>query len=133
MEQVLHRLDELELRVSKLELPEESHYRDCVTAERAESGSVQPAHSATALDSASIGGIFGAVAKAVLGLAGAYLLRAVTESGLLPHAAGVFAAFAYALTWIIVAGKITKRDRATSTIYALPSSIIFLGLLWERS
>jgi len=99
----------------------------------AQSDYLQPALPATPLHAASIGSIFGSVAKAVLGLAGAYLLRAGSEAGWLPHAAGVLTAFAYSLTWIVVAGKLPRRDHATSTIFTVTASIIFLGLVWENA
>jgi hypothetical protein len=75
----------------------------------------------------------GSVAKGLLGLAGAYLLREGAESGWFPHSAGILAAFAYALIWIVVAGRIPSRDQATSTVYALASAVIFLGLVWENA
>ncbi len=119
LEHVLCRLHELERRVSRLESPDESHHPDSRTAEPAQSDSLQPALPATPLHAASIGSIFGSVAKAVLGLAGAYLLRAGSEAGWLPHTAGVLTAFAYSLTWIVVAGKLPRRDHATSTIFTV--------------
>ncbi len=133
LEHVLCRLHELERRVSRLESPDESHHPDSRTAEPARSDSVQPALPATPLHAAGIGSIFGSVAKAVLGLAGAYLLRAGSEAGWLPHTAGVLTGFAYSLAWIVVAGRLKRRGHATSTIFTVTSSTIFLGLVWENA
>jgi hypothetical protein len=152
-EQLLHRLDELERHVSRLEQPGESQagkptaqspiqIDEEVTvssfwvnrsADAAESESERAVVPATALESAGVGGVVSSVAKAVLGMAGAYLLRAGAESGWLPHSAAILMAFAYALTWLIAAGKSTSRGPACSTIYALASAIIFLGLAWENA
>jgi hypothetical protein len=160
LDQLLNRLNELERRVSRLELPGESHYARqderevgksteqtpiqiyeegtvssswvSRTAGAAESESAQGVVPATALDSAAVGSVVSSLAKAVLGLAGAYLLRAGAGSGWLPHSAAILTAFAYALTWLIAAGKTTNRAPTSSTIYALVSSMMFLGLVWEN-
>jgi hypothetical protein len=154
---LLERLDQLEHRVSRLEGVEDHHpaqpgmqagksrdeaageiYKEVTVSsfwlnpERAtESGPTQPMVPATPLDAAHR--ILGSIAKAVLALAGAYLLRAIAESGWLPQFAAIFAAFAYALTWIVAAGKTVNRGPANSTIYALTASIVFFGLVWENA
>jgi len=117
-EQMLHRLDELERRVLRLEQSAESQtgktiartpiqiYEEVTvssfwvnrTAGAAESASTQAVVPSTALESAGVGSVVSGVARAVLGLAGAYLLRAGAESGWLPHSAGILTAVAYALT-----------------------------------
>jgi hypothetical protein len=152
-EQLLHRLDELERRVLRLEQSAESQtgkttartpiqiYEEVTvssfwvnrTAGAAESASTQAVVPSTALESAGVGSVVSGVARAVLGLAGAYLLRAGAESGWLPHSAGILTAVAYALTWLIAAGNATNRGPAGSTIYALAASIIFVGLVWENA
>ena len=50
--------------------------------------------------------------RAVLGLAGAYLLRALSETGSLPRAAVAFVAILYAFGWLIwSAGPPTRSQR----------------------
>jgi len=152
-EQLLHRLDDLERRVLRLEQLEDFQtgksaeqtpiqiYEELTvsslwvsrTADAAESEPVHAVASATGFGSAGVQSVVSNVAKAVLGLAGAYLLRAGAEFGWLPHSVGILTGFAYALAWIIAAGKTTNRGQAPSTIYALASSIIFLGLVWENA
>ena len=46
-----------------------------------------------------------ALGRAVLGIAGAYLLRAVTETGVVPHGAGVAAGIIYAAVWLGLAAR----------------------------
>ena len=43
--------------------------------------------------------------RALLGLAGAYLLRALTESGALPPQAGVAIGILYAILWLVWAAR----------------------------
>jgi hypothetical protein len=125
--QILLRLKELERRLSRLEPVEESP-RVCTADGPAASQPVLPARS-----DGRLWGAFGGVAKGVLGLAGAYLLRAGAEAGWLPSFAGILAGLAYALAWIAAAGRTAKPNRSASTIYALVSSLIFVGIVWESA
>lgn len=149
-EQLLHRLNELDRRLSRLELLEASHhqprqaeieaanskdqnpaevYKDVTVSGYWLNRAVSPHDSESASSalqktpSEAAHGVFGSVAKAVLGLAGAYMMRVGGESGWLRHSTGVLMAFAYSLTWIIAAGKITNRGQSSPTIYALASRL----------
>jgi hypothetical protein len=73
------------------------------------------------------GGNFAIVAKALLGFAGAYLLRAIAESGSLPQSIGITAGLLYAVCWLVWA------TRSRTTLYGLTSTLIFSGLVWENS
>ena len=46
---------------------------------------------------------FALIGKSVLIVGGAYLLRALTESGLVPQLVGVAMAFLYAMVWMVLA------------------------------
>ncbi len=129
-EPLIHRLDELDRRVSRLEQvgpPDANH----APPEWTESESVKAVLPPTHIDGEGIGHIFGSVAIAILGLAGGYLLRAV-QTGWLPRSSGIISAFLYALMWF-VAGGFTKCGQAASAIYALASSIIFVGAVLENA
>ena len=52
-----------------------------------------------------------ALGRALLGLAGAYLLRAFTESSVLPAAAGVTLGIVYALAWLVWAARTPAERR----------------------
>ena len=71
--------------------------------------------------------------KALLGIAGAYLLRALTEIGALPQAAGVAAGIAYAAVWLSLAGRTHAQRRLVITVYASTSMLILAPLLWEAT
>jgi len=76
-------------------------------------------------------GVFPVVGKAMLGIAGAYLLRAVAESGALPQWVIVALALAYAGMWLLWAARVPTSIPFTSTAYALTSSMILIPMLWE--
>ncbi len=79
------------------------------------------------------GGNFATIAKALLGFAGAYLLRAIAESGSIPSSIGIGAGLVYAVFWLIRSTRLGPEDRAGTTLYGLTATLIFSGLVWENS
>ena len=77
------------------------------------------------------GGLFSVVGKAMLGIAGAYLLRAVAESGALPQVMVVVLALAYAGMWLLWAARVKADLRFAGAAYALTSAFILAPMLWE--
>jgi hypothetical protein len=76
-------------------------------------------------------GVFSLLGRALLGIAGAYLLRAVAESD--PQAMNLAAplSVAYAFAWLVVAARIRAATWLAPTIYATTSAVILAPLLWE--
>lgn len=70
--------------------------------------------------------------RALLGIAGAYVLRAATESHLVPQRIGVFAAVVYAVLWLMWAAR-TAAGRVQRALYAVTSALILGPLLWEAT
>lgn len=120
------RLEKLERRVSALESPSATIVSFPVPA-------VHPAAAPSAgtdnLPEAS--GVFAVVGKAMLGIAGAYLLRAVAESGSFPKLAVVVLALAYASMWLVWASRVPAEARFASTAYAATAALILAPMLWE--
>ena len=81
-------------------------------------------------DTAALTGLIG---KSLLGLALAYLLRAFTENGSLPVAAGVGLGLVYALGWLIWAARTPASETLTVGLRALTSVLIMGPLLWEAN
>jgi hypothetical protein len=77
------------------------------------------------------GGMFPVLGKAMLGIAGAYLLRAAAESGSLPKTMAAAAAIAYALGWLVWASRVKAGDWLAGTTYACTSALILAPMLWE--
>lgn len=73
------------------------------------------------------------IGKSFVGIALAYLLRALTESNLLPHAAGVGLGLAYALAWLMWAARTDAAQTVTISLRALTSALVLVPLLWEAT
>ncbi len=74
-----------------------------------------------------------ALGRALLGLAGAYLLRALTEGGALSHRAGIAAGFLYAIAWMVAAAKTPASRRLETALHSLTSVLVLSPLLWEAT
>jgi len=74
--------------------------------------------------------IFG---KAVLGIAGAYLLRAVAESGTVAKLPLLIVAIVYAGMWLAWAVRTHATNRFASGTYAITAALILSPLLWEST
>lgn len=69
--------------------------------------------------------------KAVLAIAGAYLLRAIAESGAAPRRMLLVVAIAYAGAWLAWAARTHRRSHFTSVIFGMTAAFILAPLLWE--
>lgn len=121
------RLEILERRVHALEHP------GAVAGEVAAlQASPSPAAESEEILSTSVaGGAFSVLGKAMLGIAGAYLLRAVEESSALPKTVVAAVAIAYALAWLVWASRTKASGWLTGTTYACTSALILAPMLWE--
>ena len=66
----------------------------------------------------------------MLGIAGAYFLRAVAESSSLPRLAIAAVAIVYALLWLVGRGA-RSGEWFSSAVYAGTSALILAPMLWE--
>lgn len=73
------------------------------------------------------------IGKSLVGVALAYLLRALTENDLLPHAAGVALGLLYALGWLVWAARTDAAQTVTIGLRALTSALVLVPLLWEAT
>ncbi len=120
-------VENLERRVSALEHP--SEIAASAPDLRAIPAAARPA--GHGLPFADAGGVFPVLGKAMLGIAGAYLLRAVAESGSFPKLAVVVLALVYAGTWLVWAARVPAEAHFASTVYATTAALIFAPMLWE--
>ena len=67
---------------------------------------------------APAGSMFSVLGRAMLGIAGAYVLRAVEEASSLPRLAVASAGIAYAFVWLVWAARTRSGPRFTGAIYA---------------
>lgn len=73
------------------------------------------------------------IGRALLGLAGAFLLRALTESGSLPSSAGVAAGILYAILWLVWAARTPAVERVQTALHSLTAVLVLSPLLWEAT
>ena len=78
-------------------------------------------------------GVITVLGKAVLGIAGAYLLRAIAESGSAPKLAVLLVAIVYAAAWMVWAVRASASSRFASVTYAVASAMILSPMLWEST
>jgi hypothetical protein len=71
--------------------------------------------------------------RALLGLAGAYLLRALTESRTFAPQAGVAIGLLYALLWLVWAARTPAARRIETALLSLTSALVLSPLLWEAT
>ena len=77
---------------------------------------------------------FALIGKSILIVGGAYVLRALTEMGLVPQRAGVALAFVYAMVWIALAGRRVERSRRTAALFAASTAaMIATALIFEAT
>ncbi len=70
--------------------------------------------------------------RAVLGIAGAYLLRALAETSVAPRLAVVMAAIAYSGLWLFLAWR-ERAGRTAPFVYGATAALILAPLLWEAT
>ena len=133
VEQLSERVRELERRVSALEgRPEKS-----IPAPAEPNFALQrPRPPATwrGFPPAEVpGGAVPVVGKAVLGIAGAYLLRAIAESGAVPKLPILIVAILYAGLWMLWAVRAHAANRFASATYGITAALILSPLLWEST
>ena len=125
LELLASRVDELEERVRALEHPSESRAS-------AVSQAASFSHAASSADASFLqaGTLFSTLGRAMLGIAGAYLLRAVAQAGLMPKTAVAGAGIAYAAAWVVWAAR-SKASGFIQMVYAGTSALILVPMLWE--
>ena len=73
------------------------------------------------------------VGRMLLAIAGAYVLRSLTDWGALPPAAGVAIGLIYALVWLWLAARVPAGATFAAALSASTSMLIMGPLLWEAS
>uniref|UniRef100_Q01US3 DUF2339 domain-containing protein n=1 Tax=Solibacter usitatus (strain Ellin6076) TaxID=234267 RepID=Q01US3_SOLUE len=69
--------------------------------------------------------------RTLLGLAGAYLLRALTESGTFSPRLGVAIGVCYAMAWLVWAARTPSARRLETALFGLTSVLVVSPLLYE--
>ncbi|HEX3094364.1 MAG TPA: hypothetical protein VHW72_17140 [Candidatus Angelobacter sp.] len=133
IDRLISRLDELESRVAALERPAASHKvtaaQPAATVTKPAAIATQQAHPLAQLSRSS--NPMPVIGKVFLGVAGAYLLRALAESGSLPMWAVAGAAMLYAGAWLLAAARTVSPPIFAGASYAATAAVILPPMLWE--
>lgn len=121
VEQLSSRVDALEQRVSRLE---NSAAEDAPAQQLPAAAQVAPAASPGITET------FAVIGKSLLGVAGAYVLRALADITPLPRSLIAAAGILYALAWLLAAARASSK-KLPAVLYAATSALIFVPMLWE--
>jgi hypothetical protein len=79
-------------------------------------------------------GTLALVGRTLLALAGGFLVRALTDGGTLPAAAGIGLGLAYAVFWQVWASRDARAGRRESAVFhGLVGALIAFPLIWETT
>lgn len=124
VEQLMTRVAALEHRVTALEHQPAAPALPATT----EPAIVQAISQSSALE---VGSAFSVLGRAMLGIAGAYLLRAAAQSNLLSSSIAAAIAIPYAIVWLAWAARTRAGAWFAATAYAGTSAFILAPMLWE--
>src|SRR3954453_19136259 len=118
---------DLQVRVARMELAIGLSAGAAIPAPAA----VEPPQPPALLDSPT--SVLPILGRGLLGLAGAYLLRALTESGTLSSQMGVAVGLIYAMLWLVSAVRTRAPHRLEAAVYSLTSVLVLSPLLFEAT
>jgi hypothetical protein len=78
-------------------------------------------------------GLLPGLGRALIAIAGAFLLRAITEAGILPPLAGSLAGVLYACAWLVYTLRISPANRPIAVLQGVTAASILAPLLWEAT
>jgi len=126
LEQLIQAVDDLRRRVTALEQRQPPpNNGQSLLAFPEPAGSVPVAGLPT--------GLLPAIGRLLLGIAGAYFLRAITEAHVLPQLAGTLLGLAYAAAWLLSFLRYAPSDRVIVALQGLTASLIAGPLVWEST
>jgi hypothetical protein len=130
IDQLARRMDALEGRVEELERSTSPRRPHAAIEARTPPGTLEAAllGDKAVAQSASM---FSVLGKAMLGIAGAYLLRAAAESSIAPRLPVAILGIAYAILWLLVAARAPAGARLARAVYTANSAVILAPMLWE--
>jgi hypothetical protein len=122
-----HRLAEVERRLGALEAA--GGHAPAVASEIPSPAAIEPAK-----PDAQDGFSLPLAGRTLVVLAGAFALRAITETGVFPQVIGMALGLAYAILWIVLLDRAAGAGKRTSaTLHGVAAAIIGFPLLWEAT
>lgn len=126
LDRLTARLESLECRVSALEnrVPLRVDAKPLLVP-------IPEVHPLAQVASGRSAGIMPNIGKVVLAMGGAFVLRALAESGRLPNWAIVPIALTYAGIWLYLSARVHRDSRYASIAYSSAAALILSPMLWE--
>ena len=125
IEQLVKRVESLEHRVAELE-----HLPPAPAKPAAPKPAIAPPAAETSVPfEASTA--FSVLGRAMLGIAGAYLLRAAAQTNLVSNGLAAAVAIPYAIGWLAWAARTRAGAWFAAAAYAGTSALILAPMLWE--
>lgn len=128
LEQLSARVETLERRIAALENP---RHTSPPNLEAPASPAFADARSGEATSAQAQPNVLSVFGRAVLGIAGAYVLRAAAESGILPPWIAVTIAILYAGGWLAWAAWPGGQGPLARHAYAITAALILSPMMWE--
>ncbi len=126
LEQLSSRIDALERRVHELE-----HFPAALAHPAHQSAAAILPLAAEVPSGEQVSSAFLLLGKTMLGIAGAYVLRALAEAGVMPRLLITAIAIGYAMAWLVAASRTRASQRFAGALYAATSALILAPMLWE--
>jgi hypothetical protein len=80
-----------------------------------------------------VAGALTLIGRTVVILAGAYLLRGLTEAGTLDLLTGAALGWSYAAVWSVLAYRVAPRSPQSASFYAAVTMVIAVPIIWEAT
>lgn len=132
-EGLLREMRELERRVARIEIALRLSLDDAPSAGSLAASGEQPGTSGPRISALETPSVFPLLGRALLGLAGAYLLRAFTEAGALPSTSGVAIGVLYAMLWLVWAARTPAGRGLEAAFHSVTAAMVLSPLLWEAT
>lgn len=127
LDDLIARVEALEKRVAGLEHQAHTEAIPIAKPMAAAQAIAQP------LEPLLLSGVFSVIGSALLGIAGAYLLRALSGTSLVQRRIVAGLAVAYAVGWLVAAARAVHRRQFAGILFAATSVLILAPMLWEMS
>lgn len=140
-----HRLKQFEDGLAdverRLRVLEDGQRRAVPTAEYADTAPLAPPNTvflpARPADStrgtSDLTGLAALLGRTCMVFGGAYLLRALTETGRLPGTAGVVIGLTYSLIWLLAADRTARTHPVSAEFHGVTSMLVGLPIVWEAT
>ncbi len=125
LDSLKRRIDSLEKRVERLE-----QGKDIVVEAKESAPSIETSIN-EGIETGALSRAFAITGRAMLGIAGAYLLRALASPDTSPRRLIAAIAIAYAIAWLAGAARSSRSKPLAGIVYASTSALILAPMLWE--